>query len=121
MKWPFLRKWIFPTSLLILGVLLLLIGGSVVSTDQIVLRILLVILSMAISSIASRLWGWRWRREMRIVGPIVMLTCAISAVVLETVGYLKDWMIWSLLLITLLVSQIGLRRCAEQTSEQDTI
>lgn len=121
MKWPFLRKWIFPTSLVILGVLLLLIGGSVVPTDQIILRILLVILGMAISSVASRLWGWRWKREVRIVGPIVMLTCAISAVVLETVGYLKDWVIWSILVVALLVSQIGLRRCMEQTSEQDTI
>ena len=121
MNWPFLRKWIFPTSLVILGVLLLLIGGPVIPTDQIVLRILLVILSMAILRIAGRLWEWRWRREMRIVGPIVILACAISAVVLETVGYLKDWAIWSILLIALLVSQIGLRRCAEQTSEQDTI
>ncbi len=113
MNWLFLRKWIFPTSLVILGVLLLLIGGSVVPTGQIVLRILLVVLSMAICSIASRLWGWRWKREVRIVGPIVMLTCAISAVVLETLGYLKDWVVWSILLVALLVSQIGLQRHME--------
>ena len=112
MKWHSLGKWIAKSSLVVLGILLVGIGASM-PKNQVVLRVSVVVLGVVINMFAARFWGWGWKHEFRIFGPIVILIWFSSFIIFDSLGYLEGWALCLFLLVFFIVYKIGWQRRAE--------
>lgn len=112
MKWHSLGKWVAKSSAVVLGVLLIGIGAFM-PKNQVVLRVSVVMLGVAIGMFVARFSGWRWKRKFRVFGPIVVLIWFSGFIIADSLGHLEGWVLCLFLLVVFIVYKIGWQRHTE--------
>lgn len=91
-------KWIAKVGVTVFSLVLSGIGMAV-TKYKIILGFPLVMLGMAVASFAGWLWGWRWKREILIIGPVVELISISVLAICVSADHLEGWVFWGFLLL----------------------